>query len=268
MVIDLKDDWMETQGYRGRSPIVRWVERRMEKGMLGSAERLIAATQQSLVGLRARLAGQGRNRLTLIPNGTDLAEYAAAPKADDLTRSLFRMVCAFGGYGRNYRDVTPLFEAIERLRKSAPEVARRLEILFLGQGLAKEYGDRLAASARGDVVREESPRSRQEFVRLMRTADLFVAVQPQGCRTSVSATVYEYWAVGGPPIMLISDAGATRSFVNDHALGAVFGPSDLEGICAYLSGVWKEWASGKPRRISLSGVEQFDRKKLADKLGQ
>ena len=70
----------------------------------------------------------------------------------------------------------------------------------------------------------------EEVLLLTRLADLLMAINYEGWSTLIPGKIYEYWAVGGPPILLLSCPGAAASFVEQYGLGFTVEPSDVAGI--------------------------------------
>jgi hypothetical protein len=50
----------------------------------------------------------------------------------------------------------------------------------------------------------------------------------------IPAKIYDYWAVGGPPILLLSCPGAA-AVRQQHGLGLTVEPSDVEDTASHLT---------------------------------
>ena len=107
-----------------------------------------------------------------------------------------------------------------------------------------------------------------EVLRLIKSADLLLAINYEGWSTMIPGKIYEYWAVGGPPILLLSCPGAAASFVEQHGLGLTVEPSDVAGIEQAILTTYLRNQSGAPLRISTAGIEAYDRQALTQKLAQ
>ncbi|MBL7942913.1 MAG: hypothetical protein JNM00_09110 [Flavobacteriales bacterium] len=102
----------------------------------------------------------------------------------------------------------------------------------------------------------------------MKSANLLLAINYEGWATLIPGKIYEYWAVGGPPILLLSCPGAAVNFVKEHNLGHSVDPYDVEGIQRAIVDVYEKWESGTPMKINTDGIEAFDRKTLTENLAQ
>ncbi len=102
----------------------------------------------------------------------------------------------------------------------------------------------------------------------MQAADLLLAINYEGFSTLIPGKIYEYWAVGGPPILLLSCPGAAASFVEQHSLGLTVDPSDVAGIQQAILTVYRQSKTAAPLRVSTAGIEAYDRQALTRKLAQ
>jgi len=107
-----------------------------------------------------------------------------------------------------------------------------------------------------------------EVLRLMKSADLLLAMNYDGWSTLIPGKVYEYWAIGGPPILLLSCPGAASNFVERHGLGFTVEPSDVAGIQQAILIVYRQSKTDEPLRVSTDGIEAYDRQALTRKLAQ
>jgi len=103
----------------------------------------------------------------------------------------------------------------------------------------------------------------EEVIRLIESADLLLAINYEGWSTIIPGKIYEYWAVGGPPILLLSCPGAAASLVEKHALGFTVDPSDVSGIEHAILTVYRRSRTPAPLRVSNAGIEAYDRRELA-----
>jgi hypothetical protein len=108
--------------------------------------------------------------------------------------------------------------------------------------------------------------NRKDLVKLMWTADLFLLIQPVGNTTAVSGTLYEYWAVGKAPVLLISEKGASSSLVENYNIGKHFHFSEIEKCADYIEALYFEYLDATPEWVSREGLENFDRRELAEQV--
>lgn len=270
LVLDVRDDWIDTTAYNANPPIRRNIERRMERWIVKLADRVVLVTEASKAGFLERYPDEAASKFIVIPNGCDLEEFAvvrstAVPRDD----SKFTIVHAGSliESGPWARTAGALFSAVQHIVKKEPELAEKLSLVFAGdfpsrhRVLAEEMG--LAG-----VVKAMGYLSHEEVLRVMRSADLLVAITTEGRPTAIPGKIYEYWAVGGPPILLVSEAGAASELVERHGLGITVEPSDVAGMEKAILTVYHRSRSPTPLRVNYTGLEAHDRKELTRRLAQ
>jgi glycosyltransferase involved in cell wall biosynthesis len=148
-----------------------------------------------------------------------------------------------------------------------PELVEKLTLAFTG--LLPESQRRLVNEmGLSDVVKELGFLPLDDLLRLMNTSDMLLAINYEGFSTLIPGKIYEYWAVGGPLILLLSCPGAAASFVEQHSLGFTVDPSDVNGIQQAILTVYDRSKTVAPLRVSTAGIEAYDRQELTRKLAQ
>jgi glycosyltransferase involved in cell wall biosynthesis len=118
------------------------------------------------------------------------------------------------------------------------------------------------------VVRELGYLPRDELLRVMDAAGMLLVINYEGFSTLIPGKIYEYWAVGGPPILLLSCPGAAARFVEQHGLGFTVDPADRAGIQQALLAAYRQSKTAAPLRVSAAGIEAYDRQALTRQLAQ
>jgi hypothetical protein len=78
--------------------------------------------------------------------------------------------------------------------------------------------------------------------------------------------LYEYWATGRAPILLISEVGASSELVESHHLGRSFRFEQVDEIASYIESVYEQFERGDSQWIEREGVDKYDRKILANRM--
>jgi hypothetical protein len=266
VILDVRDDWIETATYRQKPAFTRWLERQLERLIIHSVDTVITVSTTSLTSYRKRYAYLPLEKFMMIPNGTDLAEFEIAGADVESCDTTFMIICANSGIMPGYRDATPLLLALKNLLDQQPEWREKMRLHFLGHKLDPVYRSLAQEWNLCDLISEVIPESRAHFIEMITSAELLLSIQVRGFPNSVSGTLYEYWAAGRAPILLISEKGSSYSFVNEHHLGMAVEPEEVGAIQEYLVSALIAWQNQVPFRITRDGVDQFDRRNLAKKL--
>ncbi len=270
LILDFRDDWIDTPWYHSRPALIRMIHRRLENWAVKTADKVILVTESSRAAFVDRYATQPSNKFVIISNGCDLADFAQLDSMTPAPRnSKFTIVhagslnvSAFWG-----RSPAALFQAIQRILLQQPGLGEKLTLAFAGD-FPEEYrrlADELGVAR---VIKVLGPMPHNEVLRLIKSADLLLAINYEGWSTLIPGKIYEYWAVGGPLILLLSCAGAASLFVQRHGLGLTVDPADVAGIQEAILTAYRQGNTAAPPRISTDGIEAFDRRALARHLAE
>ncbi|MHC1684911.1 MAG: glycosyltransferase [Clostridiaceae bacterium] len=265
LILDFKDDWVGSTAYQKKGKLRQKLEGWAERAIVRRAERVILVTPRSYELYTQRYANLHEpEKFHLIPNGLDWEEYSKlAGRERKIETHRFTLLTAAAGYRRDYRDLQPLLRGLGLFLVRNPQARGQVELHFVGEEPHAEYMAEFERLGLHDAVVCRGVLSRQALVEAMWQADLLFLVQPYGNRTAVSGTLYEYWATGKAPVLLISEEGASSSLVQEHAIGTHFGFDETEAVVRYLEQLYAAYCAGKPIWIERAGAEQFSREALA-----
>lgn len=270
LVLDFRDDWLDTPWYDSKPYLVRAINRAMERWVVRMADKVILVTDWSRRAFQERYPEQPHDKFVLVPNGCDLEEFAVLDSvlAAPPKRGFTILHAGFLNDSKIWaRTPAALFQAVHSIRQRQPELAGVLNVAFTGnlpeaqRALAKDLG-------LSDVVTELGFLPRDEFLRFMRTSDILVVINYEGCGTLIPGKLYECWAVGGPPILLLSCPGAAGSLVAQHNLGVTVDPSDVAAIEEAIMTIYRRSTTATPMRVSTAGIGPYDRRALTGQLAQ
>lgn len=268
LVLDFRDDWVGTPAYDSLPKARQFVENLMERWVVRLADQVILVTENSRNAFLSRYSYQPREKFNFIPNGCDLEEFEAEV-ADSNDNTVFKIVYAGSLVASKSweRSPAPFFHSIQKLIIQHPNLNNKIKVLFAGevpepyQNLIKELGLSETVQCLGNLLHNE-------VIRLSKSADLLLAIATSGFSTVIPGKIYEYWAVGGPPILLLSLPGAATDLLEKYKLGITVTPMDLDGIQEAILDAYHKKIAGTPLRISKSGIEAFDRRRLTLVLAQ
>jgi glycosyltransferase involved in cell wall biosynthesis len=270
LILDFRDDWIDTPWHRSRPLIVRIIERNLESWAVKTADKVILVTEWSKNAFLKRYPQQPADNFVLISNGVDLEEFnELTPKIPILKNHKFTMLHTGSLNDSNQWTRRPeaLFYAIHQLIQQQPDMVERISLTFTGslperhKMLVKELG--LSA-----VVKELGFLPHEECLSQMKMSDLLLVINYDGFATLIPGKIYEYWAVGKQPILLLSYPGAAVDFVKQHQLGFTVDPYDTEGVQKAIQFVYHQSKTDSPVRIKLDGIDAYDRRSLTRQLAE
>jgi glycosyltransferase involved in cell wall biosynthesis len=207
-VVDLRDAW-SFEPIRPPFPTAfqRWIDRRLERRWLRSADAVVCVSRPAADDLRARLGIEPR----LIPNGWDPdlieagADDAGAPILDPERVSLV-YTGRFGSYGR---DPAPLIRALGELGRSDAEAASRLELVVAGP-LTEGEAELMRTDVSPARIVVSGTLTRERAIALQRAADALLLLASPRRSQLVNFKLFEYLATERPILALAAGTEAGR----------------------------------------------------------
>lgn len=270
LVLDFRDDWIDTPWHAAKTAPRRWLERMLEGWAVGLASRVILVTEWSRRAFQDRYPNQPGGKFVWISNGCDLEAFEtrrALPSA--VTGGRFRIVYAGSLNVSTHwgRSPSGFFAAVHAIVLAQPQLRNQLDVVFAGHIPAafRQLVDEMGLS---DVVRIVGPLPHSDVPQLLASADLLLAINYEGWGTLIPAKIYEYWALGGAPILLLSCTGAASEFVERYSLGFTAEPYDITAIQGAILSVFRRAKTGAPVRLNTEGIAAFNRRELAKRLAE
>ena len=270
LILDFRDDWINTPWHNSKPALIRWLDKQLEKWVVRMADKVILVTEWSRQAFQGRYPKQPREKFVLITNGCDLNDFEILKSVQSQPHTSTFTIVHAGSLNVSKvwgRSPAGLFKAIQKILQEQPELKKILRFEFAGdlpddfQKLAMEMG-------LSEVIHGVGHLPHEEILKVMKSANLLLAINYEGWATLIPGKIYEYWAVGGPQILLLSCPGAAVNFVEQHHLGHSVDPYDVEGIQRAILDAYQQWRSGVPIKINTDGIEAFDRKALTVDLAQ
>jgi glycosyltransferase involved in cell wall biosynthesis len=270
LILDFRDDWIGTPWHHSRPGVIRLIERGLEKWAVRTADKVILVTEWSRNAFLDRYSTEPEGKFVFISNGCDLEDFAILKHIPKWPRnSQFTIVHAglLNDEESWTRSPATFFQAFRHILQKQPELAQKMTLAFTGH---LPDGHRRLAEEMGlsSVIKELGHLPRDEFLRLMKSADLLLAINYEGFSTLIPGKIYEYWAVGGPPVLLLSCPGAAWDLIEQKGLGIAVPHDDVRAIEEAVETVYRRYAIGSSMRVSVVGIEEYDRKTLAERLAQ
>ena len=270
LVLDLKDDWVGSPTFLQKNIVRQKIEQLLESLIVSVSSAVITVTPQSFQLYKERyLHLRTPEKFHLLPNGCDLMEYERlAMRPKQINSARFLILSAAWGFRKNYRDITPFLLALDIFLKRHVEARKKIDVVFLGDSLSSEYNELISHLTLDGIIKSVGTAKRDELVEWLWKADLFLLIQPVDNKTAISGTLYEYWATGKAPVLLIAEEGASSALVEENQIGRHFHFDEIPQIAEYIEGIFSAYESRRPVWIERAGVQNFDRRNLARRMDE
>ena len=237
-IAHFSDPWVDNP-YRRHSAFSDWLNRRMERKVIGEADAVIFTSPETLDLVMGKYPAQWRDRAFYLPHCYDEEAYDGALRpADDsyVIRSIGTL------YGN--RSPEPFYEAIERIAREDGSLLKGVSIEFAGYIHGGTDAVNMYPTARR-VIKFVGLVPHSEAIRLMKTAHCLLVIDaPADLSVFFPSKLVEYMGAGRF-ILALSPEGATARIVKE-AGGMIANPSDVDQIVASLKRVLEQRPENLP----------------------
>lgn len=232
-VAELRDLWLDNP-YLALPSWRRFLERRWERRVLGSAKGMVTISEPLAETLRSRFPVPVR----VVTNGFDPEDYPtnAAPPGGDVVRIVYT-----GMIYEGRRDPSPLFRALAALGDARQKVRLAFYGRYLGvvEPLARRHGVE-------DCIEVHEPVSHREALRIQAEADVLLLLlwnDPRE-RGSFTGKLFEYLGARRPILAIGPADNVAARLISERGAGAV--ESRPEALVGLLSDWIRQKAAGCP----------------------
>jgi len=191
--------------------LARWAENYVWR----RADRVLPVTE--VLAGHVRRAGVPDSRISVVPNGIDLAEFPAGPAERQADADAPALVLGFVGFVRDWHGLDAVVRAM-----ASVSAARRLMLQVVGEGPARPGLERLAAELGiADRVRFTGLAKREEVPGHVFAFD--IALQPASVPYASPLKVFEYMAAGRA--IVAPDQPNLREVLRDGETALLFDPA-------------------------------------------
>ncbi|HWT09256.1 MAG TPA: glycosyltransferase, partial [Roseomonas sp.] len=196
--------------------LARWAENTVWR----SADRVLPVT--AVLADLVAAAGVARDRITVVPNGIDLAAFPEG--LDNRPAGRAEVVVGFVGFVRDWHGLDAVLRAI-----AASRVGPRIVLQVVGEGPARPGLERLAAELGIEgQVRFTGLAERDRIPALVAGFD--IALQPASVAYASPLKVFEYMAAGRA--IVAPDQPNIREVLADGRTALLFPPGDAAAMWA------------------------------------
>ncbi|HEY4104118.1 MAG TPA: glycosyltransferase [Polyangiaceae bacterium] len=254
IVLDYRDEWSTTSSAFEMSGSAK-VSALLERAILRRAHAVTTATEEFRSALLARFPFLDPARVVAIPNGYDPEDFhpqLPAPPRD-------RFVLTYAGTVFRLTSARGLMSGVRLLHEREPELAKLLELRFIGRIVDTEAhyfeGSEILGVRKLGYL--DHARALEELA--ASHAVLCILDEVSGVERIYPAKIFEIMQLGRPCLAL-SPEGALATLVRRHRVGEVLAPRDPEAIAAALARMLREFRAGALVAPSPIDIERFDRR--------
>jgi glycosyltransferase involved in cell wall biosynthesis len=266
VVLDYRDEWQTTRSSFEMigGGLAASVGGAMEAGVLRCAHAITTATEAFRDNLLACFPFLDPARVVAITNGYDPDDFPPAFPAPPRDR----FVLTYAGTIFKVTSVRGLLGAVRLLHEREPELAKLLEIRFVGRIVDSEQDAFEGMEAFG--VRRLGFVDKDRAVMEQGSAHAVLCVQDDipGSERVYSSKVFELMYLRRP-VLTLTPPGALQELVERHRLGPVLPPRDRPAIAAHLADMLRAWREGRfATRSAAVDISRYHRDALAGEFAE
>lgn len=265
-IADFRDVWTGGEFDRSPTALHRAMANALQREIVGTADRLIAVTDDIADSLTA--LGAEPSRLSVVPNGYDPADFAPlAPAPRD-----HRFLLVYSGTMNTARNPEPLFRAIRLLLDRRPALERLFTVRLVGAAIGVDLPAQIRRFRLETVVDLTGYLPHREALAQLLAADalvLLLTTEASLARGVPTGKIYEYLACG-KPVLGVAPPGAAGELLSRTNRGRAIAPDDTAGIANALESLIMAWQANTLRSCPIddASVQQYSRSRQTELLAE
>ena len=259
LVLDFRDPWISNPNMSLRSPLSRWVQRKLEPMCVNASSIVIANTEELRHDFIMRYPDIGPGRFITVTNG-----FEAMPRRADCSTEKFTLVHA-GALYQSRNPLNFLRAVIELVNEGAiPAKAFRVQLVGGVSVTDPTVESELRSKVLRDVL-EISPRvTHGKALALQQRANALLLIQT-GFPLQVPRKMYEYLSLARPILAIAEPDSATAKMVNELRAGYVVG-DDIIAIKQAILRLYQDWKTGTTPSLDEERLPMYSYQYLANRL--
>jgi glycosyltransferase involved in cell wall biosynthesis len=265
VVLDYRDEWtLAPSVYAEAGRASGMVDKVLERALLHCAHAVTTATEAFRIELLARFDFLDPAHVHAIPNGYDPEDFPASPG----TPPSDRFVMTYVGTVFPLTSARGLLEAVRLLHERAPDLARLLELQFIGRIVESETSYFEGTETLGVRRLGYLPHT-QALEELSRShAAVCILDDVRGAERVYPAKIFEIMHLRRPCLVLAPE-GALSELVRLCHAGEVVAPRNADAIATVLARMLKGFRDGEATPFGGAiDIERFDRRRLAGEFAE
>lgn len=261
-IADMRDPWTDIYYYSKlkHSPISRYIDRRLERAVLTSADKIITVGKTLKQLFLDKYKGVSSLDVTVITNGYDSVDFEGITKSKS---DKFR-ICYTGTMSDQYSPGL-FFQALSTIDKRYSDIPIEIDIVGTIPQSVKEELDIYGLEIN---YIETVPHSR--VIEYQVDADMLLLVIPkvESANLILTGKMFEYLASGNPIVSIGPKDGDAADIIEECSAGETFSRDDLSDIITYLDKVVTVWSRGERSISNRESIANYSRERQAEQLYQ
>jgi hypothetical protein len=264
LIADFRDPWVNNPFATDKSLLKKTLERYTERKIVTAADIVSLNTQELRDDFVRRYPSLPAQKFVAMVNGYDAYDFRGILQEDAGEKS-DALWLTHGGLLYGLRDPKPILEAIAKLRKTNPELARKIRFRQMGDTrLNYDLKAFVAENSLEENYEDMGQVPFSEALRRMSLSDILVIIQ-QDTKTQIPSKIYEYIYLNKPILTIAQKDGALGNLIKTYEFGDIFEADDTDGLANYLMQKVQDKENGRAGAVYVHR-EKFDVRTITNRL--
>ncbi len=260
-IADLRDPWSKIHYYyKNRTGIISRLDAALERRTLSDARRVVTVSKNF-----GDLIECDKNKLELIPNGFDPADFENAETAN---RDNARFVISYVGGLNENRYYPEFFRGLRDFATDNKLKKTDIKLCLAGKIQGKYINDIRDILSSKVLLEVKGYVPHRDAIRIMKDSDLLLLFMEKAGNYSghIPGKLFEYLATGNYILGAGSKEGSAQEILRQGRAGRILGKED--DYKNAIAGMYKKWENGKLHGAGAAFTEKFSRKTLTGRLAE
>lgn len=262
-VADFRDPWIGNDTIMNRYSDKRIeIEKGMEEKVISLADIVINVTEPITDMYKERYP-KYKDKFITITNGFDGGDKECIKKIESN-----KFTINYAGLLDSSRTPKSLIEALEKLVKYKPEIAKCLEVNFTGY-VANDLMNMINCSEISNNIKINSYVEHKEILNIMGNSNINLIILPDISESKgvFTGKIFDYILAERPVLGIMPVDGVAAKLINENDIGLAVNHGDISKIEEFILSEYEKFKAGKNINTnSISRCEQFDRRNLTKQL--
>ncbi len=258
-LIDFRDPWAGNKLTPAPTNTHEAMNLRMTLRVVSLAESVVAASLGMADFLNHISDGELCDKLRVIPNGFDPADFAISPSSDYPNK--FRIL--FPGTLYNNQRADAFLNSVDWLVSTRQLPSEHLSVEFVGRdgtGVGARFADR-------PWFRQRPPVTHRKAIELMRNASVLLLLVPSRISYIHSGKLFDYLGATRPILAVVPPDSEVAKLVEAASAGIVAAADDESAIASAILTLYERWQQGRLEvKPNQDVIARFDRRLLTRSL--
>lgn len=226
-IAEFRDAWVDSPFLDSYpSEFHRWINKKMERDVVISADRIITLTQSLRGSLIKRYPNISPRKIKVVYNGFDSEDFEGIHK--DHNRDKFIITYTGKLYGG--RTITPFLQALSDLIRENPIYKSKIQFNFIGSSYDEDLNKIVETMNLSGVVKLRGYLPHQKVIEFLPSSDLLLLIKAPNDLLHTPGKLFEYMGSKRPILALVPPCSETARIINSLRIGVVVHPKDTYEI--------------------------------------